>query len=250
MIKKIKKRIEKEQFHPSWLGVFVNPFFIARNGLRKSIDKLGKEISGKTLDAGCGTKPYENLFASSEYVGLEFNTGLDLEKKKADFYYDGKTFPFADEEFDSVVTNQVLEHVFNPKEFLSEINRVLKLNGKLLLTVPFVWDEHEQPYDYARYSSFGLKSLLEETGFEILLQLKSVNNIAVIFQLLNGYIYEMTRKIPVIKQASVIFIMAPITLTGLLLSLILPSNNDLYLDNIILASRNDPDCCREKKTDV
>lgn len=241
MISKLIKRINKEQFHPSWFGVFVNPFFIARHGLKKAIYKLGKEITGKTLDAGCGTKPYENLFASTEYIGLEFDTGLDSEKKKADYYYDGKTFPFNNKEFDSVVTNQVLEHVFNPKEFLSEINRVLKTDGKLLLTVPFVWDEHEQPFDYARYSSFGLKSLLEEAGFEILLNIKSVNNIAVIFQLLNGYIYKLTKKIPIIKQVSTLFIMAPVTIFGLLFSILLPSNNDLYLNNIILA---------RKKTDV
>jgi SAM-dependent methyltransferase len=61
----------------------------------------------------------------------------------------------------------VLEHVFNPDDFLNEVNRVLKPSGKLLLTVPFVWDEHEQPYDYARYSSFGLRSLLEKHGFSI-----------------------------------------------------------------------------------
>ena len=56
--------------------------------------------------------------------------------------------------------NQVLEHVFNPDDFVREIARVLKPGGALLLTVPFVWNEHEQPYDYARYSSFGLRAFL------------------------------------------------------------------------------------------
>ena len=67
--------------------------------------------------------------------------------KHADRSYDGKTFPFSDGEFDAVLTSEVLEHVFNPDEFLSEINRVLRDDGVLLLTVPFVWDEHEQPFD-------------------------------------------------------------------------------------------------------
>ena len=53
------------------------------------------------------------------------------------------------------------------------------------MTVPFVWDEHEQPYDYARYSSFGLKHILNENGFEVIEQRKSNNGIEVIFQLLN-----------------------------------------------------------------
>jgi len=38
------------------------------------------------------------------------------------------------------------------------------------MTAPFVWDEHSQPYNYARYSSFGLKFILEKHGFEILEQ--------------------------------------------------------------------------------
>src|SRR3546814_6951319 len=55
----------------------------------------------------------------------------------------------------------------------------------LLLTVPFVWDEHEQPYDYARYSTFGLKSLLERNGFNVLTQKKLLADSSILFQLIN-----------------------------------------------------------------
>ena len=61
-----------------------------------------------------------------------------------------------------------------------------------LMTVPFVWDEHEQPYDYARYSSFGLKHILSENGFEVIKHLKSNNGLEVIFQLINAYIFKVT----------------------------------------------------------
>jgi SAM-dependent methyltransferase len=86
----------------------------------------------------------------------------------------------------------VFEHVFNPSEFLREINRVTKIGGLFLITVPFVWDEHEQPYDYARYSSFGLKHILSENGFEIVEHRKSNNGLEVIFQLINAYISKVT----------------------------------------------------------
>lgn len=237
MLDKIKKIIEDQYFNPGLLGLIVNPFYIARKGLYSNLSSLGQKITGKTLDVGCGTKPYEKLFNHSTYVGLEFDTGIDSEKKVAEFYYDGKTFPFNESEFDSVVTNQVLEHVFNPDEFLGEINRVLKTNGKLLLTVPFVWDEHEQPYDYARYSSFGLKGLLEKNGFEILDLRKSVNDYSVLVQLFNAYIYKITRKNIFIKNLTLILIIAPITIFGILISKLLPKNNDLYLDNIVLAKK-------------
>lgn len=237
MLEKIKKIIENQYFNPGFLGLIVNPFYIARKGLYDNLRLLGNRITGKTLDVGCGTKPYEKLFNHSIYVGLEFDTGIDSEKKVADFYYDGKTFPFNEAEFDSVVMNQVLEHVFNPDEFLGEINRVLKTNGKLLLTVPFVWDEHEQPYDYARYSSFGLKALLERNGFEILEHRKSVNDYSVLVQLFNAYIYKITRQNIFIKNLALILVIAPVTISGILISKLLPKNNDLYLDNIVLAKK-------------
>lgn len=238
MISFLKDQVLKHQFNPGILGIFLNPFYIARRDLHKHLSDLGKNITGKTLDVGCGTKPYEKLFKHSKYVGLEFDTGIDSEKKQADFYYDGKSFPFAENEFDSVVTNQVLEHVFTPDEFLDEINRVLKPKGKLLLTVPFVWDEHEQPYDYARYSSFGLKALLEKHGFEIIEHRKSVNDYRVLAQLFNAYIYKIARGNIFLKNLAMIFIMSPITISGIILSKILPKNDDLYLDNIVLAEKN------------
>ena len=237
MIQAIKNLIIKNQFEPSLIGLFVNPFFIARRGLLKSIKELGSDITGRTLDVGCGTKPYEKYFNCSEYVGLEIETTLNRELKKADYFYDGKKFPFGNAEFDSIVTNQVLEHVFNPDEFLDEINRVLKVGGKLLLTVPFVWDEHEQPYDYARYSSFGLKSLLEKHGFEIIKHHKSVNDFGVIVQLLNAYSYKITYRIPLLRQLTTITLGAIINFLGIVISFILPNNNDLYLDNILLARK-------------
>jgi len=140
-------------------------------------------------------------------------------------------------EFDSVVTNQVFEHVFNLDIFLFEVNRVLKKEGKLLMTVPFVWDEHEQPYDFAQYTSFGLKSLLEKNGFEIVEQKKTVTDFSVIFQLVNEYIYKLTVRNDLIRQIAIILIMFPLNIAGIISSKILPSNKDLYWDNIILAKK-------------
>ena len=237
MISSLKTVIRKEQFEPGIIGLVINPFYIARKALLESIKELGDNISGRTLDVGCGTKPYEKYFKSSEYIGLEIETTVHREVSKADFFYDGTKFPFNNNEFDSIVTNQVFEHVFNPDSFLNEINRVLKKNGILLLTVPFVWDEHEQPYDFARYSSFGIKSVLEKNGFEIIAQRKTVTNFGVIIQLINGYIYKMTVRNSLIRQIVTVLVMFPLSILGIILSKILPSNKDLYLDNIILAKK-------------
>lgn len=230
--------VERQQFYPTWLGIFVNPFYFARKGLLENIQDLAPNIKGKTLDIGCGSKPYQQLFQTSEYIGLEIDTPENRKVKKADCFYPGDVVPFPDKYFDSVITNEVFEHIFNPEVFLSEIYRILKEDGIFLMTVPFVWDEHEQPYDYARYSSFGIKFILEKHGFTIKEYKKSMNDIRVIFQLINAYLYKIIAPKTRLSNLLVsMFLTAPFNILGEIAAKILPKNDDLYLDNIILASK-------------
>jgi SAM-dependent methyltransferase len=235
---KLRKMYLREAFFPKILGLFINPFYFARKGLARHVTDLAVNITGKTLDVGCGIKPYAHLYGSDEYVGLEIDTVQNRINKHADYYYDGNRFPFDDGSFDSLVANEVFEHVFNPDDFLNETLRILKPHGMVLLTMPFVWDEHEQPYDFARYSSFGIKALLERHGFEVIEQRKSIDDIRVIFQLLNTYIYKKTlTKNPWFRVITTLVLMAPFNVVGELLAIITPRNSDLYLDNIILARK-------------
>jgi SAM-dependent methyltransferase len=238
-MEQLKNYFKKQQFNPGFLGIFINPFYFVRRELYKEISFFSKNISGKMLDVGCGVKPYQKLFNNvKEYVGMEFDSQGNREKSKSDIFYDGKVFPFKDSEFDSIIFTQVLEHVFNPDEFLSEVNRVLKKNGKILLTIPFVWDEHSQPYDYARYSSFGLKSLLEKHDFKILESHKTLSDIRVIFQLINCYLYKIiTVKNYKVRLSLYVILFSPFTIIGMILSWILPRNTDLYMDNVVLAQK-------------
>ncbi len=238
VIEPLRARYARESFFPTWLGMFVNPFYFARKGLAWHVRDLGGRITGRTLDVGCGSKPYESLYASVEYIGLEYDTPANRASKKADYFYDGVRFPFEDASFDSLVANEVFEHVFNPDRFLDEAHRVLRPGGMLLMTLPFVWDEHEQPRDFARYSSFGIRHLLEKHGFEVLEQRKSTDDIRVIFQLINAYIYKKTvTNNGWLNLTVTLFLMSPLNVLGEILGRILPRNPDLYLDNIILARR-------------
>jgi ubiquinone/menaquinone biosynthesis C-methylase UbiE len=130
----LKTSIREQDFHPRLLGLLVNPFYFARKGLLQHIVELAPSVRGRLLDVGCGSKPYQKHFEASEYIGLDMQGRTN---KSADYYYDGKVFPFKDDEFDAVLTSEVLEHVFNPDTFLSEINRVLRDGGILLLTALF-----------------------------------------------------------------------------------------------------------------
>lgn len=239
MIKHLKAIYHRQNFYPGLPGVFVNPFYIARASLCSAMTELAPRLSGKLLDVGCGTKPYLSLFTVDTYVGLDIDSESTRRRGIADKLYDGGKFPFSDSEFDSLLCNQVLEHVFNPDEFLGEINRVLKPGGKLLLTMPFAWDEHEQPFDYARYSSFGLRFLLEKRGFKILQHKKLAADASIIFQLINAYLYKITQRLPMpVKFVFTATVIAIFNVLGILASKLLPDNPDLFLDHVVLAEKN------------
>jgi len=227
-------------FYPGFFGIFFNPFFFARRELARHVQLCAPAMTGKILDVGCGKKPYKKLFLNArEYIGIDIeNPGHDHSQEEIDVFYDGKIFPFVDQNFDSVLTNQVFEHVFNPDEFMSEISRVLKKEGHLLITVPFVWDEHEQPFDYGRYSSFGIRHILEKHNFEIVKHYKSGTGLQAVFQLINVYIYKkFYSRHRILNYLMTGLFISPFNLLGALLSVIKRKDSDLFLDNVVLARK-------------
>ena len=68
---------------------------------------------------------------------------------------------------DDVLLTQVLEHLPDPARVLAELNRVMKPGGTLWLTAPLFYAEHERPYDYFRYTRYGLHRLLKQAGFRV-----------------------------------------------------------------------------------
>jgi ubiquinone/menaquinone biosynthesis C-methylase UbiE len=94
------------------------------------------------------------------------SSGRIEQNKRADIYFDGTHLPFANESIDGVLITQVLEHVIEPNALFQEIKRVLKPGGKVCITVPFIWAEHEVPFDFRRFTSFGITKFIEHHGFE------------------------------------------------------------------------------------
>lgn len=228
----------RQQFEPGMAGLVLAPFYHARRGLLKELTPLLAELRGDVLDVGCGRKPYRERVPASRYVGLDIDSPESRKLGVADAFYDGRRFPFADASFDGVLCSQVLEHVFTPEAFLAEIARVLRPGGRLVLAVPFAWDEHEQPVDYARYSSFGLRALLERTGFELVEQRKSAADFRALVQLTSGWVFKKTRtRSRAINLLVQVGLIAPVNVLGGLLAAILPGNPDFYLDNVVLARK-------------
>lgn len=131
--------------------------------LRQVAAELGPDST--ILDVGAGDAPYRELFSHTRYLTCDWENSIYRPDPPPDLVALAGRIPVEDASFDAILNTQVLEHVPEPWLVLEEFRRLLKPGGKLWMTVPFVWYLHEQPYDYYRYSSHGLRFLLERAGF-------------------------------------------------------------------------------------
>ncbi|MDD4149128.1 MAG: class I SAM-dependent methyltransferase [Bacteroidales bacterium] len=132
----------------------------------KFLTKDSDKINGTVYDFGCGEKPYQEYFLQfcNEYIGVDWSETKHL--LKADIIADlNKTLPIKNNVADTIVSFSVLEHLSQPEIMLDEAYRLLKSNGNFLMRVPFMYQVHEEPIDYFRYTKYGLKYMLHKAGF-------------------------------------------------------------------------------------
>lgn len=217
----------------------LHPYHIIRTKLYDAIQKHSGYLHGKILDIGCGSKPYQSLFQYDAYIGVDFeNPGHTHEQEQIDFFYDGKTLPFENESFDSALSTEVFEHVFNLEELLNELHRVLKKDACVLITCPFVWKEHELPHDYARYTLYALDHLLNKHGFVKVVAEKSGNFLDVIWQLQILFWYDKIHPrvkniLPLRLLFKLLFVFLP-NLSHKLFRWIARNDDQMYLNNILV----------------
>jgi SAM-dependent methyltransferase len=148
------------------LRQFIEAAPLERESICRFMEEQADNLRGgsRVLDVGAGEAPYRELFNDHEYVTLDHP---DTPHSGAvDMHGRADAIPAVDGSFDVVVCTQVLEHVSNPFLAMKEFRRVLREGGLLIATVPFVWEEHETPHDYYRYTRYGIEHLAREAGFE------------------------------------------------------------------------------------
>ena len=155
--------------HPEW-GPYSIDIHHVRVCILKAVQDALPLFHGTILDVGCGEMPYRDLLLeapsrATRYIGLDI-PGNTYSRCKPDVRWNGAVIPLRDASVESALATQVLEHCPEPLRTLSEIHRVLKPGGVLLITVPFLWPIHDPPYDEYRYTPFSLERLLCEAGFE------------------------------------------------------------------------------------
>ena len=146
--------------------------WMKRNSSR---DRLALEIkqfaeiipeAAMVLDAGAGDEPYKPLIANTRYESADFRKSNKPDAQTT-YVCDLKSIPVEDERYDFIFFTQVMEHLPEPDIVLLELFRVLKPGGKLLYTAPLFFEEHLQPYDFYRYTQYGVRMLFERAGFTL-----------------------------------------------------------------------------------
>lgn len=135
-----------------------------QNFLLEAAQSLGAQNT--VLDAGSGEGYYKSLFKNTNYYSTDF---IQVDKPYGEVSFVGKleNIPIKQDVFDAVLLTQVLEHLPDPSLVLDEIYRILKPEGKVWLSAPLFFSEHEVPYDFYRYTQYGLRYIVEKAGFEI-----------------------------------------------------------------------------------
>jgi SAM-dependent methyltransferase len=121
---------------------------------------------GRLLDMGCGHIPFYDTYRSlvSENVCIDWSNTLHVNPFLDHVLDLASPLPFADSSFDTVLLTDVLEHIAEPQKVMSEISRLLRSGGKLILGVPFLYWIHEEPHDYHRYTEFALRRFADLSG--------------------------------------------------------------------------------------
>lgn len=158
-----------EHLLPKWIVSKADPergivdIFICNLGRARSKELL--------LDVGAGNFRFQNFLEEQGFIyeSQDFDQVFDRDMRgKHTYVCDIEHIPVDDNRFDVIVCTQVLEHLSNPLLALQELSRILKVGGKLYLTTNLLFPIHGAPYDFFRYTNFGLEHLCRNSDFSIL----------------------------------------------------------------------------------
>jgi len=189
------------------------------------------------LDVGCGSRQYEKLFGNRVYVGIDvILSGRNESNKMPDVYYDGVELPFEDNYFDLIICTEVLEHCLEPELLTTEICRVSKEDGFVYITAPFFHGEHEIPYDFRRFTSFGMYQIMRKGGLKVTSLSKECSGYEAFYYL---SMKLLKKRFPQ-KSRSLKYALCKRSLqfTSLIFRMTSADNDSIYLTNHVIAQKN------------
>jgi SAM-dependent methyltransferase len=208
------------------LRVWQNPkptddIYLHFSEVLKAIKKYAPKMKGNFLDVGAGKTPYKKFFKFDKYTTLDNRKypGIDI---AADIT---KPLPLKKDSFDSVVCIQVLEHVNKPQNVVDGIHKVLKKGGACLLTTHMAVPLHGEPYDYYRFTKYGLKDIFKKFS-----KVEVIPNGGAALSIMQFIVWGVAEKLPKPLATPVVYILNKIgeTLDKLFYSEVLTINYAVY----------------------
>lgn len=117
------------------------------------------EMEGVVLDLGGKRNNKRGTFQPPEqqtdkwlYLNLDLQT-------RPDIFSDVTIVPIKSEIADCIICTEVLEHLPNPQDCVDEMHRLLRTGGVALVSIPFFYPVHSDPYDFQRFTEDGLRNI-------------------------------------------------------------------------------------------
>ncbi|MDO8509458.1 MAG: methyltransferase domain-containing protein [Nanoarchaeota archaeon] len=171
---------------------------------KKLIPVLKEKASGKyaVLDIGAKKSPYKNYFKYKDYSILDINN----DHGNVDYVEDLHKTKLKSNKFNYIIMTEVLEHLYNPQKAVNQVHRICKKDGVVIATTRFIYPYHDVPFDYYRFTEYGLRSLFQNfksveiithgnlfmaaweiiTGYKVFRLLKIFNNLISLFDYRNN----------------------------------------------------------------
>jgi SAM-dependent methyltransferase len=124
---------------------------------------------GVVLDYGSGNQPYADLLATrfDRCLSADYSVTNRPYARRPDYEIVDNRLALPDASVDCVWCTEVLQHIYAPAEALQEMHRVLRPGGYLLGSVAYARGQRDAPHDYYRFTSFALRRLFRDAGFQI-----------------------------------------------------------------------------------
>ncbi len=183
----LSNKLKYSLIHPQWIS---NSQHLKR---LKSLSEINRSL---ILDIGSGDCEIERFIShNNSLVKIDYPNTNQRYINKPDVFSDASALPIKSESIDIVFIFEVLEHLKNQHQAITEIYRVLKPSGIIYASVPFAYPLHDMPFDFRRYTPNGLTNLLEKNNFSPLSSKNYPSHWATLLYLRNMHYLQLFKKV-------------------------------------------------------
>jgi SAM-dependent methyltransferase len=190
-------------------------YFLQKQSARRR-EIIEAHLKGKVLDIGSGdAEPrYSRKETVASYITLDLPQTNVRYLKRPQVFADAHALPFSEGVFDAVLLLEVLEHVRHPTRVLDEAHRVLREGGTVCLSTPFLYPLHDEPYDFFRFSLYGLREMLRQDHWQIVFEDEYSNFL--VFSALSWNLYLMHQTQRLAEQSRYLTLIVTLPIVALL----------------------------------